>query len=297
MTGLHHPVSCSGYMNWTCHGEELWSHEPSNVEGTNMLCRARSGSSSGRRMSSGRGFSVASASGLSFVPPPLAVVYTSSSYSTRLGKKKCWKARLDSVCRQPESGCRQLLPSRTRFLESSHCLLTGQGRLSTGEGHVSTNEGYLSTATGVLHNLGYRSMIPVDKWVLAVDRSPQQQEKEVGRDEEEAATVATKEPTVVVATTRTVATAATTTPIARRVANTAVAGEGKACTMGEGRVVMNSHTPCMYGTFGSVYTSSSYNTKLGSVYTFSSYSSRIFYSRIWMCLHGRKTSCRVSLRM
>ncbi|MQL95229.1 hypothetical protein Taro_027901 [Colocasia esculenta] len=23
-----------GYMNWTCHGEELWSHEPSNVEGT-----------------------------------------------------------------------------------------------------------------------------------------------------------------------------------------------------------------------------------------------------------------------
>ncbi|MQM20304.1 hypothetical protein Taro_053322, partial [Colocasia esculenta] len=83
----------------------------------------------------------------------------------RLGKTRCWKARRDSIYRQPESGCRQLLSSRTKFLESGHCLSIGQGRLLTGIGHLSTNEGYLSTATGVLHNLGSGSMIPVDRSV------------------------------------------------------------------------------------------------------------------------------------
>ncbi|MQM10356.1 hypothetical protein Taro_043253 [Colocasia esculenta] len=44
-----------------------------------MVCGARSGSSSGRRMSSGRGSSAASTSGPSFVPPPLAAATSPSS--------------------------------------------------------------------------------------------------------------------------------------------------------------------------------------------------------------------------
>ncbi|MQL93063.1 hypothetical protein Taro_025702 [Colocasia esculenta] len=46
-----------------------------------MVCGARSGSSSGRRMSSGRGFSVASGSG-QFTPPPPTVPEQSSIHAS-----------------------------------------------------------------------------------------------------------------------------------------------------------------------------------------------------------------------
>ncbi|MQL97184.1 hypothetical protein Taro_029870 [Colocasia esculenta] len=77
--------------------EEYTSDEcEDDDEDGDMVRGARSGSSSGWRMSSGRGFSTISSSGQftpppptvaasypSSVPPPLAVVYTSSSYSSR----------------------------------------------------------------------------------------------------------------------------------------------------------------------------------------------------------------------
>ncbi|MQL94687.1 hypothetical protein Taro_027348 [Colocasia esculenta] len=51
------------------------------------------------------------------------------------------------VCRQPGSGCQQLLSSQNQFLGSEHYLSTDQIRLSTGEEHLSTDEEHLSTAT------------------------------------------------------------------------------------------------------------------------------------------------------